>query len=134
MSNLFEIMSEETNCDVNMLCDIIRSTAYDIHVFLGNGHLEKVYENALVNRLKKLGVNVIQQAQISVFDEDGTNIGDYYADLFIEKKLLIELKATKYLVNEHIAQILGYMRASHIEHGLLINFGSYKFEMRKFIL
>ena len=88
MSNLFEIMSEETNCDVNMLCDIIRSTAYDIHVFLGNGHLEKVYENALVNRLKKLGVNVIQQAQISVFDEDGTNIGDYYADLFIEKKLL----------------------------------------------
>jgi GxxExxY protein len=64
---------------------------------------------------------------ITVFDEDGTMIGEYFADLIVEEILIVELKACRALVDEHTAQILGYLRSSQKEHGLLINFGSYKF-------
>jgi len=60
-------------------------------------------------------------------------IGDYLADLLVEKDLIVELKTAKALAPEHEAQILGYLKASRIAHGLLINFGSYRFEIRKFI-
>ena len=110
----------------------MRQTAYNIHVYHGHGHLEKVYENALAHRLRKAGLDVKQQHPIKVFDEDGTLIGDYLADLMVERELVIELKAAKTLVPEHEAQILGYLKSSRLEHGLLINFGSYKFEIRKF--
>lgn len=120
--------------DIKALCDRIRQTAFEIHVFLGPGHLEKVYENALCHRLRKLGLNVRQQHPLKVFDEDGTLIGDYVADLFVDNILLIELKATKGIAPEHEAQILGYLKASRIEHGLLMNFGAAKFEIRKFIM
>jgi GxxExxY protein len=119
---------------INELCDIVRQTAYDIHVYHSNGHMEKVYENALAHRLRKLGLEVKQQHPLKVYDEDGTVIGEYLADLFIDGQLIIELKAARTLVDEHIAQMLGYLKASRIEHGLLINFGSYRFEIRKFVL
>jgi len=61
-------------------------------------------------------------------------IGDYNADLFVENRLIIELKAAKALADEHVAQILGYLRASRVEHGLLINFGAPKFEIKKYVL
>lgn len=99
-----------------------------------HGHLEKVYENALFHRLKKLGVQIFQQYPLTVRDEDGTVLGDYFADLFVENKLIIEIKACKALVNEHTAQILGYLRASGVEHGLLINFGAPKFQIKKYVL
>ncbi len=123
--------SEKT---INDLCDIVRQTAYDIHVYHANGHLEKVYENALANRLGKLGLDVKQQHPLKVHDEDGTVIGDYLADLFVDNQLIVELKAAKAIADEHVAQILGYLKASRIEHGLLINFGSYYFQIRKFVL
>jgi GxxExxY protein len=62
------------------LCDIVRQTSVDIHCFHRHGHLEKVYENALVHRLRKLGLDVKQQHPLTILDEDGTVIGDYYAD------------------------------------------------------
>src|SRR3989442_1526141 len=96
--------------------------------------LEKVYENALVNRLRKVGLDVKQQHPITVYDEDGTIIGEYLADLFVDNRLIIELKAAKTLADEHIAQILGYLKGSRTEHGLLINFGSYRFQMKKYVL
>ena len=65
---------------INELCDLVRETAYAIHVYHGHGHLEKVYENALVNRLRKAGVEVAQQHPLNVYDEDGTLIGEYFAD------------------------------------------------------
>ena len=117
---------------INELCDIVRETAYAIHRFHGHGHLEKVYENALAHRLRKAGLHVEQQYPIEVFDEDGTSIGEYFADLFVEDALIVELKASRTLVSEHVAQILGYLRSARREHGLLINFGSYKFQIRKF--
>ena len=118
--------------DMKSLSDQIRQTAYDIHVYHGHGHLEKVYENALAHRLLKAGLDVKQQQPIKVYDEDGTLIGDYLADLLVEGELIIELKAAKALTSEHEAQILGYLKSARLEHGVLVNFGSYKFEIRKF--
>lgn len=64
------------------LCDIVRETSFAIHKFHRFGHLEKVYENALAHRLRKLGLKVEQQFPLAVFDEDGTVIGEYFADSF----------------------------------------------------
>ena len=119
---------------VNELCRLVRETAYAIHVYHGHGHLEKVYENALTHRLRKLGLNVKQQYPITVFDEDGTIIGEYFADLIVEEILIAELKACRALVNEHTAQVLGYLRSTRKEHGHLMNFGSYKFQIQKYAM
>ena len=119
--------------DVKILCDKVRQTAYDIHVYHGHGHLEKVYENALSHRLRKAGLDVMQQHPLKVYDEDGTLIGDYLADLLVEGVLIVELKTVKALAPEHEAQVLGYLKSAKLEHGLLINFGSPKFQMRKFV-
>lgn len=115
------------------LCDQVRETAYEIHCYHGNGYLEKVYENALVHRLRKQGLDVKQQHQLIVYDEDGTNIGEYYVDLLVEGELVIELKACKSVLGEHKAQLLNYLKASGKQHGLLLNFGACKFYIRKFI-
>jgi len=120
--------------DIFELCDNVRQTAFELHSYLRHGHLEKVYENGLANRLRKQGLEVIQQHPHTVHDEDGAILGDYFSDIFLNGPLIIELKATKALADEHIAQLLGYLRASRIEHGLLINFGSPKLEIRKFAL
>ena len=112
--------------DVMRLCDRVRETSFSIHKLLRWGHLEKVYENALFHRLQKQNLQVVRQFPLNVFDEDGTPIGEYYADLFLENCLIVELKAVKTIADEHIAQILGYLRASRMEHGLLVNFGAPK--------
>jgi GxxExxY protein len=120
--------------DIMRLCDIVRETGFAAHRYLRNGHVEKVYENSLANRLRKAGLNAIQQHSISVFDEDGTLLGDFKADLFVENCLIVELKAVRAIADEHVAQLLGYLRASRFEHGLLINFGAPKFYIKKYIL
>lgn len=120
--------------DIKQLCDIVRETSFEIHCYHRNGHLEKIYENALVHRLRKKDITVEQQHPLSVYDEDGTPLGDFYADLFVGGKLIVELKACNAIANEHIAQLLGYLRASRIEHGLLINFGAPKLQIKKYVL
>jgi GxxExxY protein len=122
------------NGDIFTLCDIIRQTSFDVYKYLRSGHREKIYENALAHRLTKRGINLTQQHELQVFDEDGTLLGDLRADLFIENRLICEIKGVRSLVDEHVAQLLGYLRASRIEHGLLINFGGPKLEIRKFIV
>jgi GxxExxY protein len=120
--------------DIFTLCDIIRETSFEIYKYLRSGHREKIYENALAHRLRKRGISLEQQLEIQVFDEDGTLLGDLKADLFIEGRLICEIKGVRSLVDEHVAQLLGYLRASRIEHGLLINFGGPKLQIRKFIV
>ena len=120
--------------EINQLCDLIRETSFEIHKFLRSGHLERVYENALAHRLSKIGVAFIQQHPLNVCDEDGTLLGHFCADLFVENRLVVEIKACRTLIDDHIAQLLGYLRASRIEHGLLINFGSPKLQIKKYIL
>ena len=124
----------KTQNEIFQLCDQIRETAFALHRYLRHGHLEKVYENGLAHRLRKLGLPVEQQHALKVLDEDGTVLGDYLADLLIDGELIVELKACKALTDEHVAQLLGYLRGCRVEHGLLINFGSSKLEVRKYIL
>jgi GxxExxY protein len=120
--------------DINQLCDVIREVSFDIHRYLRHGHLEKIYENALVHRLSQRGLDIKRQHPLSVHDEDGTLLGEFYADLFVDGRLIIELKACDSLNNEHAAQMLGYLRASGIENGLLINFGASKLQIKKYVL
>ena len=123
-----------TTNEVFALCDRVRETSFELHCFLRHGHLEKVYENGLANRLRKSGLIVHQQHPLQVWDKDGSVLGEYYADLLVQDCVIVELKACKSLADEHVAQLLGYLRSSRIEHGLLINFGSPKLQIRKFAL
>jgi len=116
------------------LCDRIRQIALELHGYLRHGHLGKVYENGLAHRLRKTGLIVEQQKPLQVRDEDGTSLGDDYADLFLEDGLIVEVKACKTLADEHIAQVLGYLRASSYRDALLINFGAPKIQIKKLIL
>ncbi len=120
--------------DIFELCDVIRETSFALHQYLRHGHLEKVYENGLAHRLRKAQLKVEQQYPLKVYDEDGAVLGECFADLFVGSKLIVELKACKSLAPEHIAQLLGYLRACHIEHGLLVNFGTPKLQIRKYVL
>ena len=116
------------------LCDVVRETSFNIHHFLRNGYRENIYENALVHRLRKSGITVQQQQAVRVFDEDGTLLGYLRADLLIEARLICEIKSASSLVDEHVAQLMRYLRATRIEHGLLINFGAPRLQIRKFVL
>jgi GxxExxY protein len=116
------------------LCDVIRETSFEIHRYLRSGFTEKIYENALANRLRKKGVRVEQQQRMKVFDEDGTLLGLLTADLLAEKRIICEIKGCTALIDAHTAQLLGYLRAARIEHGLLINFGATRLEVKKYIL
>ena len=120
--------------DIFELCDLIREISFALHRYLRHGHLEKVYENGLTHRLRKAHFHIETQYPVKVYDEDGTVLGEYFFDLFVESKLIVELKACKALAPEHTAQLLGYLRACRMEHGLLINFGSPKLQIRKYAL
>ena len=89
---------------------------------LGYGFLEKVYQNAMVIALRKIGVKVEQQAPIDVYF-DGEIIGKYFADLLVEDAVIVELKAVHQITKGHEAQLLNYLRATPYEVGLLLNFG-----------
>ncbi|MBU2542455.1 GxxExxY protein [Patescibacteria group bacterium] len=95
---------------------------YNVYNRLGYGFLEKVYENALVLELKRMGIKGRRQAPIKVYDL-GENVGEYFADIIVEDKIILELKAVDVLCEEHEAQLLNYLRATSIEVGLLFNFG-----------
>ena len=89
---------------------------------LGYGFLEKVYENAMALELRRMGLQVVQQQRIAVYYGMET-VGEYFADLVVEDKVIVELKATRALAEEHEAQLLNYLRATPYEVGLLLNFG-----------
>ena len=127
-------MADPHSRSIFALCDIIRETSLQIHKYLRSGFNEKIYENALANRLRKRGIRVEQQQRMKVYDEDGTLLGLLTADLFIDKRLICEIKGCTALVEAHTAQLLGYLRAARVEHGLLINFGAPRLEIRKYIL
>ncbi len=120
--------------ELKSLCDTIRETSFAIHRFLRSGHMEKVYQNALMNRLSKRGLTIDAEVPLEVRDEDGTVLGEFKADLLVEQRIIVELKACRSLADEHVAQLLGYLRASRIEDGLLINFGASKLQIRKYVL
>ena len=119
---------------INQLCDVVRETSFALHRYHRNGHVEKIYENGLAHRLRKRGLEVKQQHPLKVFDEDGTLLGEFFADLYVENTLIVELKATRAVAEEHIAQLLGYLKSGRIETGLLINFGSPILHVKKYLM
>ncbi len=95
---------------------------YTVYNKLGYGFLEKVYENALIIELEKKGFLAVKQKQIKVF-YDKVLVGEYYADIMVDNKVIIELKAAEALREEHEFQLINYLKATEIEVGLLLNFG-----------
>ena len=108
-------------------------SAFTVYNTLGYGFLEKVYENALVHELRKAGLHITQQKPFPVF-YDGINVGDYVADLLVGESLLVELKSAKAIDDSHIAQCLNYLKAARLRHGLLLNFGPQRVEIRRLIM
>jgi GxxExxY protein len=95
---------------------------YQVYNTLGHGFLEKVYENALAIEARKLGLQVEQQLPVNVLYDHGV-VGEYFADLLVDNKVIIELKAANALAKEHEAQLMNYLKATPFEIGLLLNFG-----------
>ena len=104
------------------LTDKIIRCAYQVHATLGCGFAEKVYENALAAELSDAGLSVVQQRPIEVC-YNGRNVGDYLADVVVEEKVIVEVKAVSGIDRVHEVQLVNYLKATHIEVGLLLNFG-----------
>ena len=104
------------------LTEIIIKAFFNVYNSLGYGFLEKVYENSMMIELKSLGLDCEKQKPISVFYKH-LNVGEYFADIIVENKVIIELKASEGIIEEHEAQLLNYLKATDIEVGLLFNFG-----------
>jgi GxxExxY protein len=110
----------------------ILRAAFTVHNTLGAGFLERVYSNDLAVELRAQGIGLQIELPLKIKYRD-TVVGDYIADLIVEARVLVELKACASLDPVHIAQILNYLRASEIHVGLLINFGRPKLEYRRFV-
>ncbi|MGC4005459.1 MAG: GxxExxY protein [Pirellulales bacterium] len=104
------------------LTDLIIKAFYRVYNTLGYGFLERVYENALAHELRTLGLKVQQQVPINVHYQ-GVRVGEYFGDLLVEDKVLLELKSCEELCDKHATQLLNYLNASPIEVGLLFHFG-----------
>ena len=106
--------------------------AFAVHNSLVCGFLEKVYSNALLSELRNTGLNCEREVPFKGKYKDIV-VGDYCADLIVERRVLVELKACAGLDSVHEAQILNYLKASSIQVGLLLNFGKPKLQYRRFV-
>jgi len=104
------------------ISDKIIKAFYNVYNSLGYGFLEKVYENAMMIELRKLGLTVQRQVPIKVFYEEQL-VGEYFADIIVEGNIIVELKATENLCETHEFQLINYLKATEVEIGLLLNFG-----------
>jgi GxxExxY protein len=104
------------------LTDKIIGRAYEVYKQLGHGFTEKVYENAMMIKLPQKGLDVVQQAPIKVYFEDKL-VGEYFADILVNNKVVLEFKAVSALSKAHKVQLVNYLKATDIKVGLLINFG-----------
>jgi GxxExxY protein len=109
----------------------ILSACFEVSNELGHGFLESVYEKALTIALRDQGLNAENQVALQVKFRN-QDVGNFYADVIVEEKVLLELKAAKSLASEHIAQTLNYLKTTGLEVGLLVNFGNPKLEYRRF--
>ena len=107
--------------------------AFEVWKVLGYGFLEKVYENSLAEELKRVGLEAQQQFDIDVRYK-GILVGKYTADLFVDDKLIVEIKAEREYNPKHEAQLLNYLKATGIRVGLLLNFGERRCEHKRLIL
>ena len=123
------------NCNrtnLNDLTERIIGCAFEVSNVLGCGFLEKVYERALVQELRMSGLSVQAQYPISVYYKKIV-VGNFFADILVEKSILIELKALNSIDNRHYAQCLNYLKASNLNLCLLLNFGTPKIQIKRII-
>ena len=109
--------------NIDNLCYDVIGAAMRVHSYFGDGYLEEVYKNALLVELKKLGFEVQSEVAIPV-DYHGIRVGDYRADIIVDARLILELKAVTALNKRHEAQVVNYLTATGINDGLLLNFGT----------
>jgi GxxExxY protein len=117
---------------INQLFEKVVGAVYEVANSLGSGFLEKVYERALKTELNIRGINEEAQAPIQILYK-GKNVVDYYADLLVEDKLIVELKCVDTLNNEHFAQTLNYLKATDHHVALLVNFQHPKVEWKRIV-
>ena len=116
--------------DHDPLTEVVIGLVFKVANTLGSGFLEKVYENALAFELRRTGLRVEQQASLTVRYEEQV-VGTYIADLIVEERLLIELKACRALEDVHSAQCLNYLKATGLPTCLLINLGTPKPQIKR---
>jgi GxxExxY protein len=104
------------------ITDLILNAFYKVYNTLGYGFLEKVYESALAIELRQMGLQIKRQVPIKVYYGQHL-VGEYFADLIVEKKVILELKATETIVQANVNQLQNYLKATEIEVGILLNFG-----------
>ena len=114
---------------IEELCYKVIGAAMAVHRHFGSGYLEEVYKNALMVELKDLGIEAEKEVAIPV-DYKGIRVGDYRADIIVDKRLILELKAVSTLNASHEAQLVNYLNATKIDDGLLINFGATSLERK----
>jgi GxxExxY protein len=119
--------------DINELTYRINGAIYEVSRVLGGGFLEKVYENALMIEFMQRGLKANNQVPVRVTYKN-FEVGDYYADIIVEDKVLLELKAVKMLQKEHEAQMLNYLKATKYNIGLLTNFTHPKAVIKRYVL
>ena len=117
---------------LNLVSGKIIGCAFKVADGLGNGFLEKVYENAMTHELRKNGLKVDQEYAIKVM-YDEVVVGSYQADLLVENCVLVELKTVQAIDNVHLAQCMNYLRATNLQLCLLINFYRPKVEVRRVV-
>lgn len=118
---------------LNDITYAINGAIFEVNKILGPGFLEKVYKNALLYELKNRGLKAVCQAPITV-NYKGQCVGEYFADLFVEDRVIIELKTVEKLEKIHEAQVLNYLKATGIQVGLLVNFRHLKAEIKRLVL
>jgi GxxExxY protein len=117
---------------LNRITETTIGCAYRVLNELGCGFNEKVYENALAHELRKAGLAVSQQEPINVW-YDGIVVGVYFADLWVEKAVPVELKVAKAIDDAHIGQALNQLKGTRQKLGLVLNFGSSKLGIRRVV-
>ena len=108
----------------------IIGACYEVANELGAGFLESVYEKALLVALREKGIDAASQVPMAVSFR-GQNVGEFFADIIVESKIVVEVKAVKRLLPEHSAQVINYLKATGMEVGLLVNFGGPKVEIKR---
>ena len=114
------------------LTEKVIGVCFEVSNELGGGFLESVYQKALIIALTEKGLNAKEQAPLSVTFR-GQTVGDFYADILVENRLIMELKAVKALSPDHEAQLMNYLKASGIKVGLLVNFGRKRLEWKRLV-
>ena len=124
--------ADERRQELNRITERIIGSAFSVAKVLGNGFLEKVYENALAHELRRGGVTVAQQAPVEVWYDD-LRVGEYFADLLVADEILVELKVAQALDDIHMAQCMNYLKATGKRVCLLINFGKPRVEIKRVV-